>query len=321
MKILLWNMYLRLFRNTAIAISLLLMPVDLIAAEIDGMSAIDNVCLAEARRAEVQHGIPRGLLQSITRVEAGRKTVTSEYMPWPWTLNDQGKGLFFDTKQAAVDYLRAAVSSGDHSGDAGCMQVKTKWHMDGFFELADMLDPVQNTDYAASFLFDLHDAHQSWDNAVKHYHSSDPAKHVQYHARVLGELETYLAAHNAPLVAADPMVDVADAPLAVSAASLAGEPEYGSAEYAPDHAAPLLSGEPSTGSAEVVPSSAALASNGSADGIVATVSDALMDVPSQGDADRLQEDADRLLRERQPHLAPQWQKVEKFREMLAREAM
>ena len=33
-----------------------------------------------------------------------------------------------------------------------------------------------------------------------------------------------------------------------------------------------------------------------------------------------QEDADRLLRERQPHLAPQWQKVEKFREMLAREA-
>ena len=320
MKILLWNMYLRLFRNTAIAISLLLMPVDLIAAEIDGMSAIDNVCLAEARRAEDQHGIPRGLLQSITRVEAGRKTVTSEYMPWPWTLNDQGKGLFFDTKQAAVDYLQAAVSAGDHSVDAGCMQVNTKWHMDGFFELADMLDPVQNADYAASFLLDLHAAHQSWDGAVKHYHSSDPAKHVQYHARVLGELETYLAAHNAPLVAADPMVDVADGLLAVSAASLAAEPEYGSAEYAPDHAAPLLSGEPSTGSAEVVPSSAALASNGSADGIVATVSDALMDVPSQGDADRLQEDADRLLRERQPHLAPQWQKVEKFREMLAREA-
>ena len=313
MKIIPLNMYLRPFRNTAIAISLLLMPLDLIAAEIGGVPAIDNVCLAEARRAEDQHGIPRGLLQSITRVEAGRKTVTGEYMPWPWTLNDQGKGLFFDTKQAAVDYLQAAVSAGDHSVDAGCMQVNTKWHMDGFFELADMLDPVQNADYAASFLLDLHAAHQSWDGAVKHYHSSDPAKHVQYHARVLGELETYLAAHNAPLEAADPVVDLADAPVAVSAPSLAAEPEYGSAEYAPDQAAPVSSVEPSTETAAVVPASAAPASEGSAADIAVAVSDTIMDVPSQ-------EDADRLLRERQPHLAPQWQKVEKFREMLAREA-
>ena len=306
-------MYLRPFRNTAIAISLLLVPLDLIAAEIGGVLTIDNVCLAEARRAEDQHGIPRGLLQSITRVEAGRKTVTGEYMPWPWTLNDQGKGLFFDTKQAAVDYLQEAVSAGDHSVDAGCMQVNTKWHMDGFFELADMLDPVQNADYAASFLLDLHAAHQSWDGAVKHYHSSDPAKHVQYHARVLGELETYLAAHNAPLEAADPVVDLADAPLAVSAPSLAAEPEYGSAEYAPDQAAPVSSVEPSTETAAVVPARAAPASEGSAGDIAVAVSDTIMDVPAQ-------EDADRLLRERQPLLAPQWQKVEKFREMLAREA-
>ena len=306
-------MHLRPFWNTAIAISLLLMPLDLIAAEIDGVPAIENVCLAEARRAEDQHGIPRGLLQSITRVEAGRKTVTGEYMPWPWTLNDQGKGLFFDTKQAAVDYLQAAVSAGDHSVDAGCMQVNTKWHIDGFFELADMLDPVQNADYAASFLLDLHAAHQSWDGAVKHYHSSDPAKHVQYHARVLGELETYLAAHNALLEAADPVVDGADSPLAVNAASLTAEPEYGSAEYAPDHAAPILSGEPSTVSAAVVPASAAPASDVSAGDIAAAVSDTITDVPSR-------EDADRLLRERQPHLAHQWQKVERFREMLAREA-
>ena len=68
-------MYLRPFRNTAIAISLLLVPLDLIAAEIGGVPAIDNVCLAEARRAEDQHGIPRGLLQSITRVEASTRVM------------------------------------------------------------------------------------------------------------------------------------------------------------------------------------------------------------------------------------------------------
>ena len=99
-------MHLRPFWNTAIAIILLLMPLDLIAAEIDGVPAIDNVCLTETRRAENQHGIPRGLLQSITRVEAGRKTVTGEYMPWPWTLNDQGKGLFFDTNRLRLIIFR-----------------------------------------------------------------------------------------------------------------------------------------------------------------------------------------------------------------------
>jgi hypothetical protein len=72
------------------------MPQALAATAGDAFS-IDNICLAEARRAEIQHGIPEGLMQSITRVEAGRKTVTGEYMPWTWTLNDAGEGLFFDT--------------------------------------------------------------------------------------------------------------------------------------------------------------------------------------------------------------------------------
>jgi len=306
-------MYPRPVRITAIAISFLFLSVDFVAAETDGVSTIDNICLAEARRAEDQHGIPRGLLQSITRVEAGRKTVTGEYMPWPWTLNDKGEGLFFDTKQAAVDYLQAAVSADDHSVDAGCMQVNTKWHMDGFFELADMLDPLQNADYAASFLIDLHAAHQSWDGAVKHYHSSDPAKHVQYHARVLAELETYLAAHNTPLETTDPVVELADTPMAVNAASSGAEPEYGSAEYAPDLAIGAPSGDQSNNSAAVVPASDEPASDGSTGDIAVAVSDTDIDVPTQ-------ENADKLLRERQPHLAPQWQKVEQFRAMLAREA-
>ena len=50
-------MYLRPFRNTGLR-SVCFVPLDLIAAEIDGVLAIDNVCLAEARRAEDQHGIP-----------------------------------------------------------------------------------------------------------------------------------------------------------------------------------------------------------------------------------------------------------------------
>ncbi|NBP89467.1 MAG: hypothetical protein EBU59_13415, partial [Planctomycetia bacterium] len=168
------------------------------------LGSLENICLSEARRAEAQHGIPSGLLQSITRVEAGRKTVTGEFMPWAWTLNDAGKGLFFDSREAAMRHLEAAVAVPGHSVDVGCMQVNTKWHMEGFHNLSDMLDPVQNADYAAGFLLDLHESHRSWDDAVKHYHSSEPAKNVAYHGRVLAELERFLAGDDAAVPATEP---------------------------------------------------------------------------------------------------------------------
>lgn len=158
------------------------------------LTSFENICLLEASRAEARHGIPKGLLQSITRVESGRKTVTGDFMPWAWTLNDRGEGLFFDDRASALAYLHKAVLDPDHSVDVGCMQINTKWHSEGFLDLADMLDPTQNADYAAGFLLDLHEAHQSWDDAVKHYHSAAPEKNVGYHRRVLAELERFMEA-------------------------------------------------------------------------------------------------------------------------------
>ena len=289
------------------------MPQSL-AATADNVPSIDNICLAEARRAEIQHGIPEGLMQSITRVESGRKTVTGEYMPWTWTLNDSGEGLFFDTRQAAFDYLQAAVDAGDHSVDVGCMQVNTKWHMDGFFELADMLDPVQNADYAASFLLDLFAAHQSWDGAVKHYHSSDPAKNVQYHARVLAELETFLASRddsNTPEMTQVANADVMPAgdrrlPLSGETIQMAIEPEFGSAEFPPQQTVAASTLETSAANTDMplnmaIPGMAIPALTASAD-------------------DGIAPDQDKIVKERQPFIARNWDKVEQFRLMLSREA-
>ena len=272
--------------------------------------SFDNICLTEARRAEAQHGIPSGLLQSITRVEAGRKTVTGEFMPWAWTLNDRGEGLFFDSREAALKHLQAAVENGDHSVDVGCMQVNTKWHMEGFLELSDMLDPVQNADYAAGFLLDLHEAHQSWDDAVKHYHSAEPEKNVRYHSRVLAELEIFLADNRAraaddpaavagveaadlelaSLTAPSPVSDVMPAPVAPPAPPLPF-PLPVPAPFPMDQpisqpvAQPMMSGE--TTIDVVVPDAAA---------------------------------PDALAKKKQPNLAPHWNKVEKFRALLARQA-
>ena len=290
------------------------MPQALAATAGDAFS-IDNICLAEARRAEIQHGIPEGLMQSITRVEAGRKTVTGEYMPWTWTLNDAGEGLFFDTRQAALDYLQVAVDAGDHSVDVGCMQVNTKWHMDGFFDLADMLDPVQNADYAASFLLDLFAAHQSWDGAVKHYHSSDPAKNVQYHSRVLGELETYLASRDGSAASAIPDAAVISNP-DVSQLVASSMPAKGGEQILHSGEASQTTVLPELGSAEFLPQQAVAASAPDT-GMPLTM--AIPALTASADRD-MAPDQDKAVKERQPFIARNWDKVEQFRLMLSREA-
>lgn len=274
------------------------------------IAGFDNICLTEARRAEAQHGIPNGLLQSISRVEAGRKTVTGEFMPWAWTLNDQGEGLFFDNREAAMRHLQDAVAAGDHSVDVGCMQVNTKWHMDGFHELGDMLDPVQNADYAAGFLLDLHEAHQSWDDAVKHYHSAKPEKNVIYHRRVLAELEMFL--NSGPR-------DVATAPDPMGS----GDPVTGSANDISSSAGDGLAGELAlrktatpvplpADPTPVLPAPVLPASVLPAPVLAAPVSSPkIPSVPASPAMGPI---------EKQPNLAPHWDRVEHFRRLLSQGA-
>ena len=287
------------------------------------LTSFENICLLEASRAEARHGIPKGLLQSITRVEAGRKTVTGDFMPWAWTLNDRGEGLFFDDLDAALAYLETAVADPEHSVDVGCMQINTKWHSQGFLELADMLDPTQNADYAAGFLLDLHEAHQSWDDAVKHYHSSAPEKNVGYHRRVLAELERFLEAGmpSPPALAEAPT----DAPTDAPASAPADLQQSGGTELAlvtrpvtRPMTRPLPSAVPAATPAPVppapipapVPPAPSAASSAAMD-IAPTVSAA--------PASKAGASAARPFLEEQPNLAPHRARVEHFRRLLSRD--
>ena len=142
-------------------------------------------CKAIARAAEERHGLPDGILQSISTVEASRIQSDGSYRAWPWTLNDNGKGLFFDDPEQVLDYLDTHMTNPDTSIDIGCMQINTKWHGASFETLDEMLDPASNIAYAAGFLTDLYYAHGSWNDAIRHYHSSDQRKNDPYLNRVL----------------------------------------------------------------------------------------------------------------------------------------
>ena len=267
------------------------------------LTSFENICLLEASRAEARHGIPKGLLQSITRVESGRKTVTGDFMPWAWTLNDRGEGLFFDDREAALAYLQKAVVDPDHSVDVGCMQINTKWHSEGFLELSDMLDPTQNADYAAGFLLDLHEAHQSWDDAVKHYHSAAPEKNVGYHRRVLAELERFMAAGMPSPSAGDTGADMSDADgpelaLVTRPVTRPAPPALPAAAAAPPVSLPPMS--PATDSAAVETAAPAPTAP------LPASPDALAPAPQP-------------FLDAQPNLAPHRARVEHFRRLLSRD--
>lgn len=108
----------------------------------------------------------------------------------PYALNIEGKAVFASSKAEALDIFHAAWASGKELIDLGCMQINFLYHHDAFPNVAAMLDPTRNVDYAARFLAELHARHQTWTMAVARYHAgpdNDPAQ-KRYVCRVIANL-------------------------------------------------------------------------------------------------------------------------------------
>ena len=70
------------------------------------------------------------------------------------------------------------------------MQINHHYHSEHFRNVAAMLDPRQNVDYAARFLARLHARHETWSMAVARYHAgpdNDPAQ-KRYVCRVIANM-------------------------------------------------------------------------------------------------------------------------------------
>lgn len=150
-----------------------------IAPSVAGAGVVPD-CEAMAARIGAAEGLPAGLLPAISRIESGRR-IERSVRAWPWTLNHAGKGLYFETRQEALDYLRETVTEGPRNIDVGCMQVNHYWHGENFPSLEAMIDPETNIRYAVRFLKELHAREGSWEEAVKNYHSPDPERGARYH--------------------------------------------------------------------------------------------------------------------------------------------
>ena len=142
-----------------------------------------GACLGHIDSQEKDRGIPEGLLKSIGFAESGR-TVNGKRVAWPWTVNAQGQGHYFKSKDEAIAFVQDLQANGVKVIDVGCMQVNLYYHPKAFASLEDAFDPASNVAYAAKFLTWLEDETSDWSTASRYYHSRTPSLARAYAARL-----------------------------------------------------------------------------------------------------------------------------------------
>jgi len=141
--------------------------------------------------AKLPGSLPATLLPSIARVESGRlDPATGRVRAWPWTINVDGIGYFFDTKEDVVATVQQLQARGKQSIDVGCMQVNLMHHPTAFTDLDDAFDPAANARYAVQFLLTLYQMTKDWPLATAYYHSSTPEFGEEYQRLVFGRVLT-----------------------------------------------------------------------------------------------------------------------------------
>ncbi len=141
-----------------------------------------EVCTVAAQQFEEKYQIKKHLLSTITNVESGRWNQQKQRnTAWPWTVNAQGKGRFFETKQEAIAAVKELQAKGVKSIDVGCMQINLAYHPDAFENLDQAFNPYRNVEYGAKFLKKLYKQKDNdWNKAATAYHSSLPKKAKKY---------------------------------------------------------------------------------------------------------------------------------------------
>lgn len=156
------------------------------------MKIVLGVCIAliaMAARADIprayriiadQYGVPVEVFFSIALQESG-KSGRDKFLPWPWTLNIDDKGYYFDTREEAEIALLTAMEVARHKGKIGRVavgigQIYMPSHVNQFVSPIQALDPTENLNYAAKLLAEhylntLKEGTPDWWVAVGRYHS------------------------------------------------------------------------------------------------------------------------------------------------------
>jgi Transglycosylase SLT domain len=144
------------------------------------------MCEAAIAGAEADSRLPARLLTAISLRESGRVDPdTGRVRAWPWTINYEGAGHFYASRDDAIAAVQAIQAAGGQSIDVGCMQVNLMHHPDAFASLEEAFDPKRNAAYAARFVTALFGALGDWGMAIAAYHSRTPGIGEPYRDQVV----------------------------------------------------------------------------------------------------------------------------------------
>jgi len=156
-------------------------PMGANAQAVDQLLEGAKICTRPLQRYEREYGIPSHLLSAIASTESGRYHKGLKIkLPWPRTINAEGKGYYFDSKEEAMAAANKMRARGVQSMDLGCMQVNIMHHPHAFSSISEAFDPEHNVAYAASFLRQLYQEEGSWKQAAADYHSKTPQLGNEY---------------------------------------------------------------------------------------------------------------------------------------------
>jgi hypothetical protein len=169
----------------ALLCSAILLATPAAHAANDGLIEGAKQCTQYFPTEERNRAIPVHLLAAISTTETGRfHQGLGMLVPWPWTINVEGKGYYFNSKAEAIAATQKFLGQGKRSIDVGCMQVNLKHHAKAFRNLNEAFDPATNVGYAARFLSTNYAEMGNWIKAAAAYHSRTTSKGNSYLGRV-----------------------------------------------------------------------------------------------------------------------------------------
>ena len=136
------------------------------------------------RQVAQEAGVPSKLLYAVALAESGQSAFSGgAFRPWPWTLNVNGKGRYYRSRQAAWQALQHTLASPEMSVDIGLMQISWRYHQSVLGSGWAALDPYHNLRVAAALLRDCLAAHEHWLPSAGCYHAPNNAYRAEHYSQ------------------------------------------------------------------------------------------------------------------------------------------
>lgn len=122
-----------------------------------------------------EKGVPAKLFYALILNES-RSPVSNggavKVLPWPWTVNYQGKSHYFPDRNSAFQFTKSLVDRGFTNFDVGLGQINWYWHKERFVGLWEAFNPYTNLSVAAKHFKEQYqrDECNTWELAVGCYH-------------------------------------------------------------------------------------------------------------------------------------------------------